>query len=370
MPLFAVAFSTNPVKDGSVLNGVETPLHVVCDGNVYDIKTKSNVVSEALKETACGYSENDLVSPAPETKLDGALTDVSVTKATPVTVVDGNNVIMAKSAYKNTNDILKQLKIVVFPEDKVSSELIMSDFADNGLGQKITIVRTPAVILEADGKISEVRTSKSTVGEFLADKGITIGPKDEVSQGSNTAITRGMKISVTRVTETDVTEDEVIPFSTVEKKDFNVYQGQTKVESEGLNGLDKKVYRVVNRNGVLTGKTLISETVTQAPKPKVVVTGVKPYGHEDLWNIMVEAGQKYNVDPVGMMRVMYCESGGRVNAVNRGGYKGLFQWDGTFYKYAAMAGVPADYFNPRSQIFATAARVHASGGWRAWSCKP
>ncbi|MDO8507546.1 MAG: ubiquitin-like domain-containing protein [bacterium] len=372
MPLFAVAFSTNPVKNGSVINGVETPLHVVCDGNVYDTKTKANVVSEALKGTDCGYNENDLVSPAPETKLDGALADIFVTKATPVTVVDGGNVIMAKSAYKTAADILKQLKITVFTEDKVSSELIMSDFGDNGLGQKITIIRTPAVILEADGKIAEVRTSKGTVSDFLAEKKITLGSKDEVVPAVTSVISRGMKVTVTRVTETDVTEDEVIPFSTIEKKDFNVYQGQTSVESEGLNGLKRKVSRVVNRNGVLASKTLLSETVIQASKNKVVVIGVKPYGHQELWAIMVAAGAQWGVDPSQIYRVGMCESGLTPSRV--GMAYGLMQyqkptWVNGSNKYPGGRFRGASIFDPTAQIYVTAWKV-STNGWREWTCKP
>ncbi len=370
MPLFAVAFSTNSVTTGSVQNGIETPLHIICDGNIYDTKTKENVVSDALKNTQCGFNDNDIVQPGPDTKLDGGLVNVNVIKATPVTIVDNGKTTYTKSAYKDAGDILKQLKIKVYPEDVVTSELVISDFQDNGLGQKITIKRSPDIILEADGNIAQIRTNQSTVSGVLAEKDITLGSKDEVSPEPSAVITRGMKITVTRVTESDVQEDEVIPFETVNKNDYNLYSGQSRVEAEGLNGLRKRVSRVVNRNGTLASKTTLSETVVQAPQTKVIVTGVKPYGREDLWVLMVEAGQKYGVDPVGMMRVMYCESGGRVNAVNGGGYKGLFQWDGSFHKWTAIAGVPDDYFNPRSQIFATAARVHATGGWKAWSCKP
>jgi len=370
MPLFAVAFASSSVQDGRVLNGVETPVQFSCDGAGYSIKTKANVVSQALEGTPCSLNTNDISDPTPDTKLNGSPIKINVVKATPVTIVEDGKMRFEKSAYKNVRDILAQLKIKVYPEDSVTSELIISDFTENGLGQKITIKRSPAIIFEADGNIFQMRTNKTTVGEVLAEKGITLGPKDEVTPALSANVTTGSKITVVRVTEADVAEDEVIPYSTIEKKDYGLYQGQTRVESEGLNGLKKKVSRVINKNGVLASKTVLTETIAQASRNKVVVIGVKPYGHEDLWNIMVEAGQKYGVDPVGMMRVMYCESGGRINAVNGGGYRGLFQWDGSFYKWTAIAGVPADYFNPRSQIFATAARVHATGGWGAWSCKP
>lgn len=363
MPLFAVAFNSGSVASGSIVNGVETSVKVFCDDRTYSLETKANVVSQALEGTPCKLGENDLVTPSDDTHLDGAPVSIFVTRATPVTVVDGGNKIMTRSAYKNASDILKQLNINVFPEDAVASELIMSDFDEDGLGQRITITRSPAVTLEVDGGATEVRTSKNTVEELLVEKGVALGPKDEVVPALSTAITRGMKITVARVSEADITEDEVMPFQTITKNDYNMFQGQSKVEADGANGLKRVVSRVVSKNGVVVSKTVLSEQIVKTQGNKVVVVGVKPYTHQDLWNIMVEAGQKYGVDPSKMYRVMMCESGG--NVYSNGRYKGLFQWDSSFYKWAAIAGVPADYFNPRSQIFATAARVQATG-WGAW----
>ena len=370
MPLFAIAFNSGSVADGSVQNGVETELHAFCDGQNYTFTTKANVISQALEGTPCGLGENDISEPNKDTKLNGSSVNVNVTKAVPVTINDNGTLKSGKSAYKNVGDILNQFNIKVYPEDVVTSELIISDFTKNGLGRKITIRRSPAVTLEADGAVVQIRTNKSTIGEVLSERGIVLGPRDEVTPASSTNILTGTKITVVRVSGGDIIEDEVIPFGVVNTPDHNMYHGQSRLESEGINGMKKKTSQVVYRNGVLASKVTLSETLLQAPKNKVVVSGTKPYGAGDLWIIIVEAGAKYGVDPGAMYRVMMCESGGRVNAVNGAGYKGLFQWDSSFHKWTAIAGVPDDYFNPRSQIFATAARVHATGGWRAWSCKP
>lgn len=373
MPLFAVAFSSNSITNGNIQNGVETPLHIICDGNVYDTKTKENVVSDALKNTECGFNENDIVQPGPDTKLDGGLVNVNVIKATPVTIVDNGKITYTKSAYKNTSDILNQLKIKVYPEDVVTSELIISDFQDNGLGQKITIERTPAVMLEADGKVSEVRTSKGTVGELLKEKNITLGAEDEVAPAVGTVITRGMKVTVTRVTEADVQEDIVIPFETINKNDFTLYQGQTKMESDGINGLKRTVSRVVSRNSVPASKTTLSETVVQPSRNKVVVTGVKPYSHQDLWATMVAAGAVWGVNPAEIYSVGMQESGLTPSRV--GMAYGLMQyklstWESATNDYPGGRFRGASVFDPTAQIYVTAHKVSKEGGWWAWQCKP
>jgi len=370
MPFFAVAFSSGTPASGSVQNGVETSIKAFCDGQVYSVVTKENVVSEALKETPCFIGENDLVSPSLDTKLDGAPLDIYVKKATQVTVVDGENVIKTRSAYRNTEDILKQLNIQVFPEDKVTSELIISDFEEDGLGQKITITRNPSVILEADGNVLEVRTSQNTVDDFLKEKGIVLGPKDELTPSPQTIITRGMRITVTRVIESDIQEEEIIPFETITKNDNNLLQGQGRVESEGVNGLKKKTSKVIYKNGVLAGKTTISEQILKAPKPKVVINGVRPYGAGDLWPLMVDAGAQWGIDPGKIYRVAQCESG--ANPMNNRNplYKGMFQylpstWAGASSLYPGGRFRGASIFDPTAQIYVTAWKA-SKQGWRAW----
>jgi len=364
MPLFAVAFSSNTITNGSVLNGVKTNVRVSCDGQIYEKDTYASTVLQALEDTPCKPEKNDIIEPSQDTKLSGGSYDISVVKSMPVTIMDGSKVIMAKSAYRNGRDILKQLGIKVHAEDDVMTELIISDFYKNGLGQKITINRAPAVTLEADGNILEVRTHAKTVGDFLKEKGVVVGPRDELTPSAKTAIANGIKVSVVRVKESEVVENVSIPFGTVSKNDTGLYVGQSRVESEGTAGQKKVISKVVYKNGKETVKTVIKEEILKAPQNRVVVAGSKPYGAGDLWSLMVEAGAKYGIDPGKMHRVMMCESGG--NVFSNGRYKGLFQWDNSFYKWTSIAGVPGDYFNPRSQIFATAARVKASGGWRAW----
>ena len=249
----------------------------------------------------------------------------------------------------------------------------MSDFGENGLGQKITIVRNPSVILEVDGNILEVKTSQNTVSEFLAEKGIALGPKDEVVPSTQVAITRGMKITVTRVMEADIQENEVIPYETISKNDHNIFQGQSRVESEGASGLKKKISKAVYRNGVLSAKTTITEQVIQSPRSKIIVVGAKPYGAGDLWPIVVAAGAEWGIDPGKLYRVALCESG--ANPLNNRNpiYKGLFQylpstWSGASYNYPGGRFRGASIFDPTAQIYVTAWKS-SKQGWRAWpSC--
>jgi len=84
---------------------------------------------------------------------------------------------------------------------------------------------------------------------------------------------------------------------------------------------------------------------------------------------IIEKCAVFGCNPDQLVRVMYCESGGRSNARN-GIHTGLFQFNPrTFAANANRSGVPgADIYNPYQQIH-VAAWMFSQGQARQWSCK-
>jgi len=75
-------------------------------------------------------------------------------------------------------------------------------------------------------------------------------------------------------------------------------------------------------------------------------------------------------NPEQVIRIMYCESGGRSNAYNSSGASGLFQFmPRTFQANASRIGITnPDIWNPWQQID-TATYMFANGQAWQWSCK-
>lgn len=71
------------------------------------------------------------------------------------------------------------------------------------------------------------------------------------------------------------TYDEAIPYKTITQKDDSQYTDYSKVTTEGINGLQRRVDRVTYLNGIETKRENISTTVLEEPVDKVVVTGTK-----------------------------------------------------------------------------------------------
>jgi resuscitation-promoting factor RpfB len=84
---------------------------------------------------------------------------------------------------------LRQAGVELYPEDRVSptldSALALQATGPGGtsIGQAIQIQRAQPVAVDADGSIRSFRTHATTVGQFLQEIGLQVGPADEVWLG-------------------------------------------------------------------------------------------------------------------------------------------------------------------------------------------
>jgi hypothetical protein len=106
------------------------------------------------------------------------------------------------------------------------------------------------------------------------------------------------------------------------------------------------------------------------PKPKAEVAPVEVTKDlPDFETFIIQKCSQYGCNPDQLIRVMYCESGGRVNAVNPAGpYIGLFQFlSSTFYSNAKF--IPGANINNGYHQIEVAAKMFANGQAGQWGCK-
>lgn len=370
LTIMFTAFVSNRVYGDSVVGTVETRIAFKIDGKTKNIVSTQNTIGGSLTQNGIGLGKFDITEPALDTYLSGKSIDVQVVRALPVLISDNGQSWAATSAYTEPHDILKQLGVEIFPEDRVSAELILDPATVGAVGQEVIIRRAPVYTIYVDDTTITTRSWAPTIGEMLTEKGITLGVNDIVEPVKTTLLAGVLEVTITRINYADTEETVAIPYQTIEQKDYNMYQGKSAVTQTGANGSKKQNFHIVYRNGIEVERTVTATEILQAAQNKIISIGVKPYSHSDLWNIMLQAQAKYGVDPSAMYNVMICESGGNVNSGAGRAYQGLFQWDGGFYGWAAKAGYPgANIFDPYAQIFATALRV-SQNGWSAWGCKP
>ena len=107
-----------------------------------------------------------------------------------------------------------------------------------------------------------------------------------------------------------------------------------------------------------------NEIVEQEPIAK------NGYSKEEVIELIKKYSQEYRLDEVRVLRIAKCESTFNPNATSPSGkYKGVMQWDTSFYGWAKKLGIEnADPFNPEHNIRA-ATLAMSYGLWSKWSCK-
>ena len=177
------------------------------------------------------------------------------------------------------------------------------------LGVGVMAVNTQINSVEikySNGTDINILTGKTKVSEILEENHIILLPDEVVTPGLDSEITESKRIKISKVTDEEVgineivsesqnvsidelmdkyapitekivTEQVEIPFETITK---DVSSGsndtQSKVLTEGKNGLKEVTYRVKYQNDIEIEKTEISSTIITEPVNKVVQVKKKP----------------------------------------------------------------------------------------------
>jgi len=267
--------------------------------------------------------------------------------------------------FSNLKDMLAEINVEVFPEDKVTT----FPPPEMAIGSKITIVRATPVIV-TDAKITKTyRTWKATIKDLLEENKVELLGKDSSEPDISALIEYNMKVKITRVAEVEVTQKEEIEFKTIKKNDYNMERGESKVEQKGINGEKEVIYLVKRVDGEEVSRSVIKTTVLDESTPEILIIGTGPKmvhsgPYVDLLNA---AAKKYDINATALQCLMLCESNGNYDSVAAAGYVGLFQYDPGFWGPAAEAAGfgGAEWTNAEAQIFTTA-RLISIGQSRRW----
>jgi uncharacterized protein YabE (DUF348 family) len=274
LTIILVGFNTNMVLGQSVVGTVRTPVKISYDGKTKDYIATQNTVRGAISEAGIKLNKNDISVPPLNSLLNGSRENIQVIRALPVLISDNNHNYIAFSAYTKATNILHQLNVQIYPEDIVSTSLIMEPVTSGAIGQKITIIRAPVYSIKVDGGIKIARSWSKDVLTVIKKAGVSLGPQDLTSPAEGNSLVPGQIISVTRINQFDESETALIPFSTITQTSTSVPFGQSKTTQTGIDGTLQNTYQVTYQNGVLVSKTLVSSTVSAQEQDQIVATGI------------------------------------------------------------------------------------------------
>lgn len=266
--------------------------------------------------------------------------------------------------------MISEAGITVYREDKVETV----PPPELGIGSKIIITRaTPIQVIDAK-KSKTYHTWQTTVAGLLKEKKIGLLGKDSVSPTLKSPISYAMKVTITRVAEVEVTENQPIAFRKLSKTSVDLEKGQTEIETRGKNGEKKVIYLVKRIDGEEVSRSVKDISVVKEPVSEVKIIGIGPKlaksgPYKDTINA---AAKEYMINGTALMCLMLAESGGSADTgYPDGSYKGLFQYtDGYWADASAVAGYGGySIYSAEAQIFSTArALTHGQAGrWPPWS---
>jgi resuscitation-promoting factor RpfB len=155
----------------------------------------------------------------------------------------------------------------------------------------VSIQRGQAVKIISADQTLDVTTAAETVGEALADAGITLQNLDFSAPSEEKPIPTDRIIKVTRVNEETILDTKAIPFIKERVPDAGLSAGQQKVIQSGQNGIKTSFIRVRYENAKEVKRIVESEWISKQPISQktafgttvVVQTYGSPEGSVDYW---------------------------------------------------------------------------------------
>jgi uncharacterized protein YabE (DUF348 family) len=136
------------------------------------------------------------------------------------------------------------------------------------------VVRTvKSVTLVRAGTTNTVDSTAPSVGQLLADEGISPGPHDKLSVPPGTPLSNGMMIVWQKVSHHTVTQRQQLDFVTTYRADPSMPKGRSRVATPGRPGSVAVTYDVMTVDGKPVAQTQLESSVLAQPVDRVVLMG-------------------------------------------------------------------------------------------------
>lgn len=140
-------------------------------------------------------------------------------------------------------------------------------------GSNLEIRRAVKMIIEADGRTTEIYTTQKNLLAAITESGIKLNPLDKLEPDKNALPQNNLKVIITRINVEEKTVEESIDFKITEKKDPKLGWREEKVEQPGEKGIREVVYRITYKNGKEVTRVALSKNITRDPVSKIIIKG-------------------------------------------------------------------------------------------------
>ncbi len=331
----------------------EKSVTVVVDGEERKVYTFSSDVAGALQTAGLQADDKDTLAPA---------ADAEIEDGSRIVLHRGRRLLLTVDAAPREEwttaltvaDALRQLGMRA--EGAILS--VSSSERIPLQGMALEIRTRPVTLIDGGGAPRTVGTTARTVGEFLAEQQIPVGPQDVVFPPTAAGLDGG-RVEITRVRTMVYMENQPLPAPEKRIADPELARGEEVVQAAGRPGERAVALRVTMRNGREVARQEVATRVLREPAPRRVRVGT-----DDSSAPAVSSGSVWD-------RLARCESGGNWSINTGNGYYGGLQFDkGTWDAYDGDDYAEYPHRASREEQIAVARKVRDDrGGYGAWpSC--
>jgi resuscitation-promoting factor RpfB len=228
---------------------------------------------------------------------------ITIRPSMTVTIVDGTTETPLSTSVDTVGEALYEAGITLYAADTVTPSIGETLTA----GTRITITRAQPVTILVDGQQMETLYSGQTVGDVLAQAGISLTGLDYSLPSETSRVEPGSIIQVMRVTEDIITEDEKLPYETLYQADGARELDTQGVIQAGQEGVRRHTVRVRYENGTeISREYLGSEDVTPV-QDHIIAYGTQivlrtidtPEGPREYWRMLKVYATSYKPAALG-----------------------------------------------------------------------
>jgi uncharacterized protein YabE (DUF348 family) len=335
------------------------------DGQAQTVHTFSDTVGGVLASEGITVGPHDALSPSP---------------SAPVT--DGGRVVLDRG--RELDVIIDGVRHTRWTRAGTLGEALRELNIDTGHAQvskpaqehlplhaSTVNIQTQKTLTLIDGahEPRQVTTHAVTVGDLLQSLGSPLGSHDSVKPGTDTTLTDGAQIMVSRTGVTVTNSHHKIKPAVHKKHDDSMLEGHQKVADPGKAGEKVVTYRITKTNGKETKREELKSKVTQKPKPKVVEVGTKEPAHHTDSDSGSDSGSGSAANEGIWDKIAGCESGHDWHINTGNGYYGGLQFDhSTWIANGGGAYAPNANQATKAQQIKIANKVKSSRGLSPWQC--
>lgn len=237
--------------------------------------------AENVLDTAVQYQRISEVADDDEVIYNEETNSLTIRRGIDVTVTADGETREVKLHYGDT-----AMQAVSEAGFTMGEEDVLSEKADTVLTEdaQLSITRYYHVNVTADEETKTVLVPEGDVSSALRAASITLGEEDFADTELDQALSEGMEIHVSRVTYEEKTKTETVDYTVKKVESDDLYKGETKVQTKGVEGERTITYRNKLIDGEVVETTEISNEITKEPVQQVELVGTKsrPSGYASI----------------------------------------------------------------------------------------